>query len=102
MIQVLRLKFAISFRLGIRFSPIVLRYPKQLLPQGLHMYNDNAPVSVGAASYWLFTIGGSANDRHMRIFKDGKCVQDRKMPGFDPDPGPKQRTKFLIGKSWWK
>eukprot|EP00397_Hematodinium_sp_SG-2012_P024838 GEMP01025897.1.p1 GENE.GEMP01025897.1~~GEMP01025897.1.p1 ORF type:complete len:523 (+),score=95.36 GEMP01025897.1:63-1571(+) len=65
---------------------------------GMHLYSDAAQPSVGYASCWLWTVEGSTG--RMSIFKDGNMVGEKRIMNYNPNDT--DRTKFLIGKSWWK
>merc|ERR1711879_212509 len=64
-------------------------------------------MTLGFSSYWLFTVSAGRDARGrfekgmMRVYKNGRKIVEKSIP--KPfDASDRQRTKFLIGTSWWK
>lgn len=64
------------------------------------MFPDRARASLGRASAWLFTIDGSSG--RITIYCNGEVMETRTVPGYNPVAIGFDRTKFFVGRSWWK
>jgi len=65
----------------------------------MNTYPSSSRATMGSRSCWLFVVAPA--EKEMRIYKDGRLCGLQTLPaGYDASD--RERTKFLIGRSWWR